>query len=100
MCCLRAGVHVAGQTVDVRGKQQRQGSSEALLGTALAWRSGQQSMCETRWPGTHGGLGSVVSSEDSGGGSVSSSIGVGGLLRRACSKGEEIWREHQAVAVE
>jgi hypothetical protein len=42
----------------------------------------------------------VVSSEDSGGGSMSSSIGVGGLLRRACSIGEEIRREHQAATVE
>jgi hypothetical protein len=37
----------------------------------------------------------MVSSEDSGGSSASSSVGVGGQLRRAWSRGEEIRREQE-----
>jgi hypothetical protein len=35
---------------------------------------------ERRWPGTHGSLGSMVSSEDSNGDSASSEANIGRLL--------------------
>jgi hypothetical protein len=68
----------------------RPSSSRHWLG-----QSGQWSMCGTWWLGTHGSLGLMVSSEDSSGGSTSSAIGVGGLLRRAWSRGEEIRRQQE-----
>jgi hypothetical protein len=93
--CRRCAVHTAGWTADVQvngsGRAPlRSSSSRCRLG-----RSGQRSMRGTWWPGTHGSLGSMVSSKDNSGGSTSSAIGVGGLLRRAWSRGEEIRRQQE-----
>jgi hypothetical protein len=91
--CRRRAVHTAGRTSEVNGSGRappRSSSSRHWLG-----RSGQRSMRGTWWPGTHGSLGSMVGSKDNSGGSTSSAIGVGGLLRRAWSRGEEIRRQHE-----